>query len=494
MTAMTSPNSADGDAAALRELFDAQRLAAQRAPVPDLATRRDALLRLEQALLARRAELARAIDADYGGRSTAETLFVEIFGLVDEIRHTRKRLQRWMRPRRVPGNPQTWPGRASLHYRPLGVIGVMGAYNYPLYLSLSPLIGALAAGNRVMVKPSEQTPHTTTAIAALLAGLFPPEQVGVVSGGPALSQAFAALPFDHLVFTGSGRVGRLVLKQAAEQLTPVTLELGGKSPAVVAPGYGLREAATRIMYAKLLNAGQTCIAPDHVWVPESQLEAFLDEAAQAAARFFPRLLGNPHYTRLISATAWQRLRGWLDEAAARGARVLEINPAQEACDAANRVFPPVLVAGCPADTALMQQEIFGPILPVIGYRDTDAVIAQLNAGPHPLAAYWFDHDRARSDRAVARLICGGITVNGCLYHVGQHELPLGGVGDSGIGAYHGFHGFERFSCRKSVFHASRRLPDWLMHPPYGRAMQWLLGWLLHRRPRRESLALPQETR
>jgi coniferyl-aldehyde dehydrogenase len=472
----------------LSALLEAQRSAAAREEIPDRRMRAGLLQRLEQALLARRGDLVRTLDADFGGRSPAETLFVEVFGLVDEIRHTRRQLRRWMRPRRVPGNPQTRPGRASIHYRPLGVIGVMGAYNYPLYLSLSPAIGAIAAGNRVMIKPSEQAPLTGALIAELVAAVCPPEQVCVVNGGVELSRAFAALPFDHLVFTGSGRVGRQVLRQAADRLMPVTLELGGKSPAIIAPGFDIAEAATKIMYAKLLNAGQTCIAPDHVWVPQAQVGAFVEAAAAAAARFHPQLVANPQYTRMISAQAHARLQQWVDEAQARGAKVRSIHAATEDFGEQNRVFPPTLVTDCPPDTALMQQEIFGPVLPVCGYQDLDHTITRINAGPSPLAAYLFDLDSARSQRAVDRLICGGITVNGCLYHVGQHNLPLGGVGDSGIGAYHGFHGFERFSCQKAVFHASRLLPDRLMHPPYGRTMEWLLGWLLHGRPVRESIA------
>lgn len=481
-------------AGAPAKILAIQRAAIAREGHPGLAERLKNLLRLEQVLLRRRAELVQAIDADYGGRSPAETLFVEIFGLVDEIRHTRRRLRRWMRPRRVPGNAETRPGRATIHYQPLGVIGVMGACNYPVYLSLSPAIGAIAAGNRVMIKPSELTPRSAELVAQLLAEVFAAEQVAVINGGVEVSRAFAALRFDHLLFTGSGRVGREVLRQAAERLVPVTLELGGKTPAIVAPGFDLRDAAERIMHAKLLNAGQTCIAPDTAWVPRSQVPAFMDEAATVAARYLPRLVDNPHYTRLITAQAHSRLQAWLDEARAGGAEVRIINPAGEACGPDNRVLPPTLVANCPTDTMLMREEIFGPILPVCGYDDLDDAVREINSGPHPLAAYLFDLDRRRSERIVESLVCGGITVNGCLYHVGQHNLPFGGVGDSGMGAYHGFHGFELFSCRKSVFRASRLLPEQVMRQPYGRLMEWLLGWLLHGRLRRETLVSIKEKR
>jgi acyl-CoA reductase-like NAD-dependent aldehyde dehydrogenase len=483
----TAPTSSDG-LTRLRWLFDTQRAAVSQCSIPPLAQRLRMLKALQKALLEQREALAEAIDADFGGRSKTETLFVEVYGLIDEIRHTVRALPRWVRPRRVPANPETWPGRASLHYQPLGIIGVIGAFNYPLYLALSPAIGAIAAGNRVMIKPSEQAPRTAALLENMIGHLFTPDQVGVVTGGPELSRAFGELDFDHIVFTGSARVGRQVLVQAAEKLVPVTLELGGKSPAIIAPGCDLADAAARIMYAKLLNAGQTCVAPDIAWVPQKEVAAFIEAAYQAASRFLPNLVANPNYTRIISSPAYERLQHWIDEAQARGAQVRTVNPAGETCNSDNGVFPPTLVSDCPPDCALRQQEIFGPVLPVIGYSDLEAVVDITNAGPPPLAAYLFDRDRQRADHIVERLKCGGITVNGCLYHVGQHQLPLGGVGESGMGAYHGYHGFQTFSCRKSVFHASRLVPDHWMHPPYGARMEWLLGWLLHRRPVRESSA------
>ncbi|MGH8528641.1 MAG: coniferyl aldehyde dehydrogenase [Nevskiales bacterium] len=474
---------------ALQALFARQRAAfAARGTAVSLEERLDGLRRLEDALLARRMELARALNADFKGRAFEETLVVEIFGCVDDIRHTRRKLKSWMRPRRVASNAGMWPSHSRVVYQPRGVVGVLGAFNYSIYLTLTPLIGALAAGNHVLAKPSELTPRAGAVMAELIGRIFRDDYVALVNGDREFSQAFASLPFDHLVFTGSTGVGKRIMRQAAEHLTPVTLELGGRSPTIVAEDYPVKRAAAMIAHSKFLNAGQTCVAPDHVWVPEGQRDEFLREAEQAIRTMYPKLVANSDYTHIINAREHARLSQWLEDARARGARIQSINPAGEDCTADNGVFPPTLVSDCPADARLLQNEIFGPILPVIGYRDLDEVIAAVNEGPRPLALYIFSDDAGTIDRVLSRTISGGVTINACALHSAQHNLPFGGVGASGIGRYHGFDGFETFSHKRAIFHASRWLPLALMRPPYGRVMQWLIGTMLHQRPMRERLA------
>lgn len=475
----------------LDETFLQQRAAfSRRASCLPARERERALTLLEKQLLRRRYRLADAISADFGGRSTQESLLVEIFGLVDELRYTRRRLCAWMAPQSVRSNWQTWPGRARLHFQPRGVVGVMGAFNYPVYLSLSPAIGALAAGNHVLVKPSELAPATATELQSLIADTFPAEYMSVVTGGQDCSQRFANLPFDYLLFTGSARVGRLVMQAAAANLTPVTLELGGKSPVIVDRDYPLEQAVPDILHAKLLNAGQTCIAPDHVYVPEERLEQFFSLARSTVSRFYPSLVANADYTRIINDHSYRRLEEWLREAGRRGARIEVLNPAGENCNAGNGVFPPALVTGCPEDAALMQQEIFGPVLPVIAYRELHEPIARISRGARPLALYLFSHDRRRVSDVLEKTVSGGVTVNGCLYHVAQHNLPLGGIGESGMGRYHGRAGFETFSNCRAVFHRSRLTPSFVMRPPFRSLSTWLTGTLLHGRPMRETRGLP----
>jgi coniferyl-aldehyde dehydrogenase len=343
-----------------------------------------------------------------------------------------------------------------------------------------PLLAALAAGNRVMLKPSELTPRTTEFMAELLARLFPSEQVATVLGGPEVGGAFAALPFDHLFYTGSTAVGRLVMKAAAENLTPVTLELGGKSPCILGEDAALGGAAQSIAYGKLLNAGQTCIAPDYVLVPEAKREAFIALARQAAARLYPRLAGNPDYTSIVNERHYARLTRYLEEAKTKGARIIPINPAGEVLTPASRKIAPTLVIDPADDCALMQDEIFGPILPVKSYRGLDEAIDYVNRRPRPLALYYFGADGVQRDRVLQRTISGGASVNETLMHILVEDLPFGGIGASGIGAYHGEIGFQTFSHRKGVFYQSRLNGAALLRPPFGKLASAMLKVLLKR--------------
>jgi coniferyl-aldehyde dehydrogenase len=461
----------------LDALLAAQRRAFVDRP-PTHADRIDALRRLDAALIARAPDLVAAVSEDFGGRAAEETRALELLPLINEIRYARRHLKRWMAPRRAAVQWQAWPATARVVYQPRGVVGVVSPWNYPLFLTLVPVASAIAAGNHVLVKPSELTPATAALMQSIVAELYPPDYVTVVIGGVDTAAAFVALPFDHLLFTGSTRVGKMVMKAASEHLVPVTLELGGKSPVIVHDSYPMKRAAERILTGKLYNAGQTCIAPDYALVPQHRQNEFVAEARGAIARMYPALVDNPDYTRIINARHYGRLTELVDDARRLGAEVIEVNPRNETCDVGNRVFPPTIVTGVRADMALAGEELFGPILPVIDYQTIDEAIAYVNARPHPLAFYYFDEDGERASDVVRRVTSGGVTVNDCIFHVGQPALPFGGVGPSGIGRYHGFDGFETFSHKKGVLWQRRWSPLAALRPPYRAMTRRILSFLL----------------
>jgi coniferyl-aldehyde dehydrogenase len=460
-------------------MLAAQRTAFARHP-PDTSRRLQALRDLLKAVRGRREEIVQAISEDFGGRARQETLLLEVFPVVDTIRHVIRHLPEWVRPRPVSAGWQFLPGRARVIYQPLGVVGIIGAWNYPLLLSISPLVSALAAGNHVMLKPSELAPRTADLLARVAADLFPAEYVTVVTGGPETGATFASQPFDHLLFTGSTRVGKLIMRSASENLTPVTLELGGKSPALVHRDFPLETAAARIMAGKLYNAGQTCIAPDYVLVHADAREEFTRHAAAAAAAMYPRLVSNPDYTRIINRNHYQRLRGLVEDAAIKGAEILELNPAHEAGNAENRVFPPTLLWNVSDPMAVMREEIFGPVLPLVTYKSLDEAIEYVNSRPRPLALYYFDNNSKRVASVLTRTVSGGVTVNDTILHIAQNDLPFGGVGPSGMGFYHGFDGFETFSKKKGIFLQSRFTTLGLLRPPYGTLAKRVTDFLIGR--------------
>jgi coniferyl-aldehyde dehydrogenase len=357
-------------------------------------------------------------------------------------------------------------------------VGILGAWNYPLFLTIGPAAGAIAAGNRVMVKPSELAPRTGALLQQIVEKTFPANYVCVINGGADVAQDFSRLPFDHLVYTGSARVGKLVMKAAAENLTPVTLELGGKSPALVHSDYPLERAAERILTGKLYNAGQTCVAPDYLLISRTQLDEFLKMAPRIVTGMYPKLAANPDYTRIIDAGHYRVLSQMLADAEQKGATLVRINPASEACNEENQVFPPTLLYNVHDEMTVMQSEIFGPILPIVTYESLDDAIAYINARPHPLALYYFDSNGARVKDVLARTTAGGVTVNDCIFHVGQTGLPFGGIGPSGMGHYHGIHGFETFSKKKGVFIEGRWTSFRLLRPPYGEVARRILNFLM----------------
>jgi coniferyl-aldehyde dehydrogenase len=456
-------------------------LAAQRAafgghPVLSAVARRRALAALAHALQHHADRLCAAVDADFGHRSRDEVRLLEIAPVLDEIRHLQAGLGRWMRPRRVLPN---WPfllSKAMILPQPKGVVGIIAPWNYPLLLSLSPLANALAAGNHAMVKLSEAAPRTAEAMRTMLGEVFPETYVGVVTGDAGVAAAFSALPFDHLVFTGSTAVGRRVMAAAAANLVPVTLELGGKSPAIVHESADIAEAAERIVMAKVWNAGQTCVAPDYVLVPETRLEAFVAACVGVLQRRLPSA-ADGDYTAVLQGP--DRMAALVAEAEAGGARVI-----RTVADAPGKVAP-VLVVNPGPDARLMREEIFGPVLPILAVPDLAAAIAFVTARDRPLALYYFDRNAGRIDRVLRSTWSGGVTVNDCIYHLPQHRLPFGGVGASGMGAYHGRTGFEELSHMKPVLVQNQlvgRMLGRLSKPPYGALMRRVTGVMIGRKP------------
>jgi coniferyl-aldehyde dehydrogenase len=454
MDAPTTPTDLNATLARLKR--------AQQSNVPTYRQRMDDLKRLRVAFKARSEEFAAAMSADFGRRSRHESLLSDAFTVLKEIDYTRRHLRGWMRSKRALADWLFWPASTQVRYQPLGVVGIIAPWNYPVNLALKPLIAAIAAGNHVMLKPSEHTPRTSELLKTLLAEVFPADRVAVVLGGPEVAAAFAALPFDHLFFTGSTAVGRKVMAAAAPNLTPVTLELGGKSPAIVAPDYPIATAVDRIAAGKFLNAGQTCIAPDYVLLPKAAIPAFVDEMKKYVAQRYGDVAANPDYSSIVNAGQYARLKGYLDQAHAAGAKIVELASG----DAGKRVLPPTLVLDAREDLALMQDEIFGPILPLIGVDSVDAAIDYVNARPRPLALYHFDRDRARTRRVLERTVAGGVSVNDTVMHFAQSALPFGGVGPSGMGAYHGRAGFLALSKAKPVLYQARWTSMKLMRPPY----------------------------
>ncbi len=462
----------------MRALFDTQYQASRAQIDVPLALRLDRLQRMRALIDVHGAALADAVQADFGVRSPRLTEIADFFVLRALLGDLEKHSSAWMKPRRVRTPIYLQPASGHIQRQPLGVIGIIGPWNYPLQLTLGPAATALAAGNRVMIKPSELTPHTSALLATVLHQAFAADELCVVQGGADVAHEFASLPFDHLFFTGSTTVGRKVAAAAAANLTPTTLELGGKSPCIVDASCDIASAAIKIAHGKLLNAGQTCIAPDYVLLPQGREAEFERAFAFAVARLFPTLTGNPDYASIVSDRHHARLQSLLSEAQAQGARVVEIQTGGTASAApGNRQMTPALVFGAKPSLRLMNEEIFGPILPVLTYRKLDEAIATINAAPRPLALYWFGSDTEARDHVLHHTVSGGVTVNDTLLHIAHENLPFGGVGESGWGAYHGETGFLRFTQQKPVLVQSRFAMGSLFYPPYGAKFDRVMGLL-----------------
>lgn len=435
-------------------------------PFPDLRARKRHLKDLRKGLLARQEDFARAIAKDFGGRSRTEVLYSEVYVSIHTIRNAESSVARWMEERPVEVD---WPlqfASAWLMPQPAGVIGVISPWNYPIFLFMGPLAGALAAGNRVLLKPSEFTPATSALLAEMIAETFAPDHVSVVQGGPDVGIAFSRLPFDHLLFTGSTAIGRKVMQAAAENLTPVTLELGGKSPVLIAPDANLKRAADDIIYGKLLNAGQTCIAPDYVLIRRSDRDRFVDLLRAAAEKRYPHAATNPDYTSVINDQQFTRLTGYLNEAKAAGAEIVQLSSTET--DAKARRMAPCAVLDPDGSLAVMQEEIFGPILPIRSYDSIDQAVDYVNAHPRPLAMYLFSSSDRTIDNVLKRTVAGGVCVNDTLVQIVADGLPFGGAGLSGIGQYHGKAGFDTFSKLKPIFRRHGVGIGAMLRPPYGK--------------------------
>lgn len=470
----------------LTQLLSRQRAAQLRDGAPPAAVRIDRLNRCIALLVDRRAEIESALEADFGARSRQATAFTDIAASIGPLKHARDRVAKWMRTERHATTPRILGflgAKAEIRYQPKGVVGVISPWNFPVNLTFAPLAGVLAAGNRAMVKPSELTPATSELLKQMFASSFDEEEIAVVTGGPEVGQAFSSLAFDHLIFTGATAIGRHVMRAAAANLVPVTLELGGKSPVVIGRTADIAVAAARIMNGKTLNAGQICLAPDYVLAPADRMASFVEEAKSAVGRMFPKIRENPDYTAIVSDRHYARLSGYLDDARAKGAEIVEINPAGEDLrQQPHRRIPPTLIVNPTDDMKVMQEEIFGPLLPIRSYQRIDEAIDYINARDRPLGLYYFGTDQAERDRVLDRTTSGGVTVNDVVMHVAQEELPFGGIGPAGMGAYHGYDGFREFSHRKSVYHQLKKDigPLRMLRPPYGAGIARFLATQIRR--------------
>jgi coniferyl-aldehyde dehydrogenase len=459
--------------ARMRRLFDIQCTAFKAAPMPGLAARRAALKRLKEVLIANRERFVVAVSADFGGRAGPETM-AEILTVVHHINYCLRRLKRWMKPQRRGTSLLMATTKAMVYYQPLGVVGIVVPWNYPIAMSAGPLVFALAAGNRVMVKMSETTPRTAELMRHVLSEAFEERQVAVVLGELETAREFTRLPLNHLLFTGGSAIGRLVMREAAANLTPVTLELGGKSPTLISEDVPMDLAAERICFGKALNAGQTCVAPDYVLCPQERVDEFVDAFGTALSRMYPGLLRNSDYSAVVNERHFRRIKEYIADARNQGAEVIELNPGGLSPEPGSRKLPLYIVKNATAQLRVMQEEVFGPILPIVSYNHLQEAIDFINARPRPLALNLFDFNQERRARVLAETHAGGVCINDAVSHFIAEDLPFGGIGESGMGHYHGYEGFLTFSHQKAVFQRPRFNTGRVLYAPHGGWLQRLL--------------------
>ncbi|PHR62432.1 MAG: coniferyl-aldehyde dehydrogenase [Robiginitomaculum sp.] len=461
----------------MQQKFKAMKAAVRANPNPDLATRDGHLATLAELITENTDAIIEAITEDFGHRSEIETQFGETLNALTDIKHTRKHLAKWMQVEKRAVGIHFFPAKAEVHYQPKGVVGVIAPWNYPFSMAINPTIAALAAGNRVMIKPSELTPKTSELLAILIAKHFDADHVTVINGDVKIAQEFGTLPFNHILFTGSTKVGSFVMQAAAKNLTPVTLELGGKSPTIIDENYPMKTAVEKIVSGKLFNSGQTCIAPDYVLVPKKREADFIKTYTKTVKRFYPTIKENPDYTAIVSEGHFERLSGLIADAKDKGATVTEIYPEEVDTPSNTRKMSPKIVTGTTDDMKIVQEEIFGPLLPVITYDSVDEAMDYVMDRPHPLAFYGFSKNKEFIDKLLHKPLAGGVSINDTLMHIVQNDLPFGGVGASGMGSYHGFDGFKTFSHAKGVFRQAKVNGRNMMFPPYGKTMDKLLNML-----------------
>ncbi|MET4665559.1 coniferyl aldehyde dehydrogenase [Sphingomonas sp. PvP056] len=459
----------------LDQTLQAQRLAFNSELPVSLTARKDRLKRAAAMIADNADAFCDALSEDFGHRSREQSMLTDVAASIAPIRHALRSLDGWAkRDKRAVQFPLGLLGaRAWVEYQPKGVVGVIAPWNFPVNLVMGPIAGIFAAGNRAMVKTSEFTPRTAALFEAVSAKYFAPDELAFFSGGPEVGKAFSELAFDHLIFTGATGIGRHILHAAADNLTPVTLELGGKSPVLIGQNADIARATERVAIGKMLNAGQICLAPDYMLVPEAQEQAVVDGLKAAVSAMYPTLLANPDYTAIINDRHHQRLADWVDDARAKGATVEVVNPGGEDFAGSNaRKMPLHIVRNATDDMIVMQEEIFGPILPVRSYTGgIDSAIDEVNQRDRPLGLYYFGPDEGERRRVLDRTISGGVTIDDVVFHVSMEDLPFGGVGPSGMGSYHGFDGFKTFSHAKAVFKQAKLDVAKLagLKPPYGKA-------------------------
>ncbi|MBP6690378.1 MAG: coniferyl aldehyde dehydrogenase [Hyphomonadaceae bacterium] len=442
---------------------------------PDARLRKDRLTRAINLVLEHKDELLAALDEDFGARSRDMSLFTDISGAIGPLKHARANVEKWMAPQKRNVTPSAlglFGARAEVRFQPKGVVGVISPWNFPVSLTFDAIAGAFAAGNRVMVKLSEHTPATSALLAQIIDLYFDEDELAVINGGPEVGAAFSSLAFDHLIFTGATTVGRHVMRAAADNLVPVTLELGGKSPVVISKSADLAKTAARVMTGKTMNAGQICLAPDYVLAPQESVPAFVEASKAAVAKMYPTIKDNADYTAMINQRHYDRITGLIADAKAKGGEIVTINPANEDfSQQEHRKIPPTIILNATDDMQVMQEEIFGPVLPVRTVPSVDAAIAEINARPRPLALYYFGEDNAESEALLERTHSGGVTINDVIFHFAMDDLPFGGVGPSGMGAYHGHRGFVEFSHEKAIYRQISAELLAMLRPPYGAAFR-----------------------
>jgi coniferyl-aldehyde dehydrogenase len=466
----------------MNELLERQKRSFLEQGTPSAEIRSDQLNRLIAAIIALEARIIEACASDFGHRSHDATRWTDVAAVIEGAKYCKKHVRRWMKPvRRSAAFPLGLLGaRAQIRYQPLGVVGIVSPWNFPVYLALSPLAGVLAAGNRALIKPSEVTPASAEVIQEIVRKAFDETEVAVVTGGPDVGAAFTRLPFDHLVFTGGTSIARHVMRAAADHLVPLTLELGGKCPVIVGKGADMDDVATKVMNGKCMNAGQICLAPDYIMVPKDRREDLVTSLRAALGRMFDGLADNPDYTSIVNERHRRRIEGYLDDARQKGAELVELNPRSEKFDAPTaHKMPPTLVLNPTDEMTIMKEEIFGPALPIKTYGSVDEAIDYVNAHERPLALYYFGHDAGERERVLSRTTSGGVTVNDVLMHVAQEDLPFGGVGPSGMGSYHAREGFLTFSHARAVFTQSPiDALGKMMRPPFGKGFRKLVASMI----------------
>jgi len=461
----------------MEHIYRLQRDAFARHPYPTAEERLDQLARVKEMLLGHIDEICAAVNQDFGNRSVDETKIMEIVTSLEGIKYNSKHVRQWMKPQKRSIGAAQWPARAWVSYQPLGVVGIITPWNYPLYLAIGPLLAALAAGNRVMIKMSEFTPHTGELLKTMLAKYFREDQIAVFNGEADVAAAFSRMPFDHLLFTGSTNVGRHVMRAAAENLTPVTLELGGKSPCIISENFPMTDAVSRIAFGKCYNAGQTCVASDYILCPQQRVDELVQALTEQVSTMYPTIKDNPDYTSVINDRQYARLQKVLADAREKGARIVEINPANEDLSGSRKI-PLTLVLNVTDEMLIAQEEIFGPLLPVVPYGSLQDAVQYVNARPRPLALYYFDYNDANCQYILNNTHAGGVSLNDTISHVGVDDMGFGGVGPSGMGRYHGQEGFQTFSNAKSVLRKGRINFTASSLPPFGRGIHNFLYKML----------------